>query len=183
MSEEIAVSVAGLRCEPPLGQMSISMQQSSPVSSTPASFEVTSSQKKSRPIPGGGTTLPDGDKPGDPFATLIVLAADGLLSEEPHSLPSLPASGGRALRRELPPYVGAGLERLLTLLEECERCVVVCSGGPVLSTALMQEIVRRVPGGLDSFGPGRLVEALHKERAAPGKEVDSSVQRLQKKTI
>lgn len=50
---------------------------------------------------------------------------------------------------------------------EGRRCVIICTGGQHLSQALMEAIVSKVPGGLDSFGPGRKVEALFKERAAP----------------
>ena len=106
-------------------------------------------------IVGGGTSLPPGDQPGDPWSTLFVIAGDGLLGEQPWSKVTT-----------LPPLVEKGLLMGLTMLEGC-RCVVMVTGGPHLTQALMEEVVRRVPGGIDSFGPGRAVEALFKERAAP----------------
>lgn len=36
-----------------------------------------------RSIPGGGAGLPKGDLPGDPFATLVVVLADGLVGAAP----------------------------------------------------------------------------------------------------
>ena len=104
---------------------------------------------------GGGTSLPPGDQPGDPWSTLFVVAGDGLLGEQPWSKVTT-----------LPPLVEKGLVTGLTMLEGC-RCVVMVTGGPHLTQTLMEEVVRRVPGGIDSFGPGRAVEALFKERAAP----------------
>ncbi|KAL3934046.1 MAG: hypothetical protein SGPRY_000002 [Prymnesium sp.] len=109
----------------------------------------------SRNIAGGGTYLPPGDKPGDPLATLLVIAGDCLLGRQPCSP-----------LRALPPLVEQGLSVGLKMLEG-HRCVVICTGGHHLSQSLMEAFVSRVQGGLDSFGPGRSVEALFKERAAP----------------
>jgi hypothetical protein len=114
-----------------------------------------------RSVPGGGTNLAPGDRPGDPFATIVVIAADGLVGEEPGALPPLPGGGSA-----LPASVIAGIDAGLRFLDTCTRCVVICAGGSVLTGAMMQEVVRRVPGGIDDFGPGRRVEGLHKERSA-----------------
>ncbi|KAL1510732.1 hypothetical protein AB1Y20_007021 [Prymnesium parvum] len=161
MSEELG-SASGSPLEPPLSKKrpapldeppalpSRPPAQSSPVAPVP------SLPTASRNIAGGGTHLPPGDKPGDPFATLLVIAGDCLLGSQPWS----------RLDPPLPATVEQGLERALALLEG-SRCVVICAGGPHLTQALMEAVVSRVPGGLDAFGPGRAVEALFKERAAP----------------
>lgn len=105
-------------------------------------------------IPGGGSGLATGDKPGDPFARLIVIAGDGLVGKRP-----LSALG------ELPPLASAGLDAGLAIVAGgCTRCVVMLTGGPHLGHALMTEVVRRMPDGIDAFGPGRRVEHLVKEQ-------------------
>lgn len=115
----------------------------------------TSSANK-RSVPGGGSALASGDKPGDPYAHLLVLAADGLL----------PAPPGSATAAKLPPALDAAIDTMMRLVEAAPRCVVVVTGGAA-TAALMSAIVLRMPGGLSSFGPGKHVDALLKERAAP----------------
>lgn len=67
----------------------------------------------------------------------------------------------------LPLLVDKGVEAAVSFLGAGTRCVLVCTAGHHLTQAIMEEVVTRVPGGLDSFGPGRLVEACLKERSAP----------------
>jgi hypothetical protein len=114
----------------------------------------SASGSRSRGIAGGGSALAPGDKPGDPFATLIVIAGDCLVGQQPFN--RLTA---------LPPMVDKALQTSMSLIEGT-RCVIVCAGGPHLTQAMMEACVSRVPGGLDSFGPGRRVEACFKERSA-----------------
>lgn len=106
-----------------------------------------------RSIPGGGSFLAAGDQPGDPFAQLIVIAGDGLVGKKPWS----------ALT-ELPPLASAGLDEGLKLVNSCERCVVVCTGGVHLGHQMMSESVRRMSDGIDAFGPGKRIESLLKEQ-------------------
>ena len=107
-------------------------------------------------VPGGGSALVAGDKPGDPFATLLVLPADGFVGRAP------PRAGGSTLPKPLDEALGA----MLDLVEKSPRSVAVVAGGDITSS-LMTQMVLRMPGGLDSFGPGRRVHALLKERSAP----------------
>ena len=122
-------------------------------------------------VPGGGTHLPTGDQPGDPWATLVVVLADGLMGERPppraaSSQPSIPAGRGR-----LPPPVAAGIASAVELSGAVARSLVVCGGGGgasggLIAAAMMSEVARVTPGGIDAFGPGRRIEALLKETSA-----------------
>ena len=58
------------------------------------------------------------------------------------------------------------METALELVGAAPRSVVVVAGGAITAT-LMTQMVLRLPGGLSSFGPGKRIEALLKERAAP----------------
>ena len=147
MSEELS-SIKQLAVEPPIeGESTISSALS------PTLSKKTSSAPRN--IPGGGSALAPGDKPGDPFAKLIVIAGDGLVAEQLFSrLTTMPA------------LLDEGLHTALSFLDEGSRCVVICAGGAHLTQAMMEGVVSRVPAGLDSFGPGRLVEACVKERSA-----------------
>mmetsp|Transcript_4473 Transcript_4473/g.14518 ORF Transcript_4473/g.14518 Transcript_4473/m.14518 type:complete len:213 (+) Transcript_4473:123-761(+) len=80
-------------------------------------------------VPGGGTQLPTGDQPGDPWATLVVVLADGLMGERPppraaSSQPCIPAG-----RERLPPPVAAGIASAVELSGAVARSLVVCGGG------------------------------------------------------
>ena len=154
MSEELGGLF--IRHEPPASAPAATAPTTSKPADSPATTPVV------RPIPGGGSRLAAGDKPGDPFATLVVLAADGLLGEQPFSMLKRLPTGAI----DLPVSVCEGLTRCLGLLDSGRRSVLICAGGQTLTHGLMQEAVRRMPSGLDSFGPGRHVEALLKERSA-----------------
>jgi len=122
-------------------------------------------------VPGGGTQLPTGDQPGDPWATLVVVLADGLMGERPppraaSSQPCIPAG-----RERLPPPVAAGIASAVELSGAVARSLVVCGGGGgasggLIAAAMMSEVARVTPGGIDAFGPGRRIEALLKETSA-----------------
>lgn len=117
----------------------------------------SSDSSKRKFVPGGGSALASGDKPGDPFATLVVLAADGLLGAPPK---------GGLTASTMPPLLDTALETALTLVDGAPRCVFVVTGGTV-TAPLMTQVVLRMPGGLDAFGAGKRIEALLKERSAP----------------
>ena len=116
------------------------------------SSAAASSASGKRSVPGGGSALASGDKPGDPFATLLVLAADAIL--------------GKPFTGPIPPMLNRALDAIIQLVEAAPRCVVVVAGGPSATQSLMTQIVLRMPGGLDAFGPGKRVEALLKEKSA-----------------
>jgi len=61
-------------------------------------------------IPCGGSQLPQGDQPGDPYATLIVIAGDGLIGIAPARW----APGGVA-RCALAPSIMRGIEAAVAL--------------------------------------------------------------------
>ena len=124
-----------------------------PLSSETVGPGLTSSSK--RPVPGGGSKLSSSDQPGDPYATLIVLPIDGLMGSKVYSAP-----------RPLPQAVEDALTAAVRIAGESARCVVVVSGGAIMPQACMQALVQRMPGGLDSFGRGRKIEALVKESSA-----------------
>ena len=44
-------------------------------------------------VPGGGSALASGDKPGDPYASLIVLPADALMGKAPPNAAALQKKG------------------------------------------------------------------------------------------
>lgn len=168
MSEEL-VACRQLAVEPPLvGQLASGtagcgaakeLKRAAPTPISPDAPKqprtVTEPSSSSRNIPGGGSALATGDKPGDPFATLIVIAGDCLLGKQPYSRLT-----------EIPPLLEKALCTALSFLDPASRCVVICAGGQHLTQALMEQVVSRTPRGLDSFGPGRLVEACFKERSA-----------------
>mmetsp|Transcript_7516 Transcript_7516/g.23336 ORF Transcript_7516/g.23336 Transcript_7516/m.23336 type:complete len:224 (-) Transcript_7516:1019-1690(-) len=112
-------------------------------------------------IPGGGRFLPKGDQPGQPFATLVVVVADGLVEHAPPRW----ARGGAA--DALPPQLAKGVDAAVKLTGEVQRSVVICAAGANATAAqMMTQVVARMPGGIDAFGPGRRVEALLKESSA-----------------
>ena len=161
MSEELGRhhAAAGVPLEPPT-PASAPRAPPTPAADLETPAQPPPSTKRSRLIagnPGGGSSLRTADAPGDPYATLWIVSADGLIGKQPFG----PAS-------TLPKPVDEGLNVVVRLLasDAASRSVVIVAGGPVLTQKLMQEIVLRVPGGLDSFGPGRRVEALLKERSA-----------------
>jgi hypothetical protein len=105
-------------------------------------------------IPGGGSHLPKGDQPGDPYATLIVIAADGLVSTAPPRW----SPGGIDSRAPLAPPIERGVEAAVALTGAMPRCVVVCCGGDNATAAqMMTHMVACTPGGIDAYGPGRRV--------------------------
>lgn len=142
MSEELAYehAAAGVPNEPAL-------------SPTQPVTQPVASVSKRKFVPGGGSALAKGDLPGDPFATLVVLAADAILGSAPSN-------------SKITPELDHALKAALKLIEGADRSVAIVAGGNISST-LMTEVVLRMPGGLDSFGPGRRVQALLKERSAP----------------
>ena len=159
MSEELGYSHAakGIPKEPERGQASSSQEPpQSQISPTPPRSQPVDggSATKRKFVPGGGSALAAGDKPGDPFASLIVLPADLMLG-------TAPKVGG-----PLGPVLDGAFEQALRLVEAVPRCVVVTAGGAI-TTAMMTQLVLRMPGGIDSFGPGKRVESLLKERSAP----------------
>eukprot|EP00966_Prymnesium_polylepis_P184757 4282036-Prymnesium_polylepis.1 len=180
MSEELC-SAAGLPLEPSKASTASSAPangSSAPAKQRPPPIEASASgslnagisptaSRTHAPLPsrdnsrlniaGGGTNLPPGDKPGDPYAILLVIQGDCLLGDQPWS---------RLSQSSLPPLVRKALAAGLAMIEG-QRCVVITTGGPLLTQALMEAVVSGVPGGLDSFGPGRAVEALFKEHSAP----------------
>lgn len=160
MSEELGYehAAAGLPVEPDSdGQPSHSNLSPTPPrprdKPTFADAAAAGSSSSKRNVPGGGSSLASGDKPGDPFASLIVLAADGVLSMPP-------SRGG------FPSAIDGALDAALELVEAAPRSVVVVAGGAA-TTELMTKVVLKMPGGLSSFGPGKRVEALLKEASAP----------------
>ena len=128
-----------------------------PAAASSQSAESSSATPKPNPkrLPGGGSNLATGDKPGDPFACLIVLAIDGLLAKKLYRAPET-----------MPPAVDAALSACVSIVKSSSRCVVVISGGSVMPQSCMRAFVERMPGGLDSFGRGRQIEVLVKETAA-----------------
>ena len=103
-------------------------------------------------IPGGGRFLPKGDQPGQPFATLVVVVADGLVEHAPPRW----ARGGAA--DALPPQLAKGVDAAVKLTGEVQRSVVICAAGANATAAqMMTQVVARMPGGIDAFGPGRRV--------------------------
>ena len=106
-------------------------------------------------VPGGGLHVSKRDMPGDPYATLCIIATDWLLAKKVYSAP-----------RPVPSAIDAALAAALKEVEACGRCVLVVSGGSVMPQACMQDVVKRMPGGLDSFGRGRPVEVMVKEPSA-----------------
>ena len=149
MSEELGPSRGGARAFTAL--------LPPPVAASSQSAASSSATPKPTPkrLPGGGSNLVTGDKPGDPFACLIVLAIDGLLTKKLYRAPET-----------MPPAVDAALSTCVSIVKSSSRCVVVLSGGSVMPQLCMQAFVERMPGGLDSFGRGRLIEVLVKETAA-----------------
>ena len=151
MSEELSRDhrAAGEPVEP--------TQASANLSPTPiATQESKSSQNRwSVGLPGGGANRSTSDQPGDPYATLIVLCIDGLTATKAYSAP-----------HELPAAVEAGIDATVTTIHESTRCVVAVNGGQAIPQKCMQALVHRMPGGLDSFGRGRQIEALVKEPSA-----------------
>ena len=143
MSEELAYehAAAGVPNEPAL-------------SPTQPVTQPVASVSKRKFVPGGGSALAKGDLPGDPFATLVVLAADAILGSAPSN-------------SKITPELDHALKAALKLIESADRSVAIVAGGNISSSTLMTEVVLRMPGGLDSFGPGRRVQALLKERSAP----------------
>ena len=146
MSEELSRehAAAGVPNEPPISP--------EPPGKHPALPLPSASKRKF--VPGGGSTLAQGDLPGDKFATLVVLPADAIVGDAPPST------------SKLSPEIDIALKEAIKLIEGAERSVAIVAGGN-LSSTLMTEVVLRMPGGLDSFGPGRRVQALLKERSAP----------------
>ena len=67
----------------------------------------------------------------------------------------------------LPVGLDRALERALQLIGDASRSVMIVTGDTATTNLLMMEAVRRSPGGLDDFGPGKRCEALLKERSAP----------------
>ena len=154
MSEELGREHAGAGrpIEP------VTSSSSSPVATSAHKRTWEGSAKKasdSSSRPGGGSKLSQADQPGDPYATLIVLDLAGLVPKKLYSAP-----------RPLPASIDEGLGRVAQSVLANERSVVVVSGGSAGPQACMQELVLRLPGGLDSFGRGRKVEVLVKEAAS-----------------
>ena len=145
----------------------------SPAPATPGTdaAQPSNAQSNKRPrttqpknVPGGGSALASGDKPGDPFATLFIVATDGCLGK-------LPSGGGlSATSLKSDPglrTLDTAISRALELVSQASRSVLVVTGDTLASNFLMMETVRRMEGGLDAFGPGKRCEALLKERSAP----------------
>ena len=145
MSEELAHSL--IPSEPP----EVTVPSSPPPSKSPPPSRVLPAS-----IAGGGSCLPVGDQPGDPFADLIVIATDGLIGDQ----------FCKARPGNMPEPIDAALTAALALVDKAKRSVVVIRGSGAMTQACMTEVVLRTPGGLDSFGPGRKVERIVKEQGA-----------------
>ena len=129
--------------------------QVSPTPPRPTEAAASSaSGSRRRFVPGGGSALASGDKPGDPFAMLVVVAADVVVGKAPRT-------GG-----PFPAPLASALDVTLRQVEAAPRSVVVVAGGRVTSS-LMSQMVLRMPGGLSSFGPGKHIQAMLQERSAP----------------
>ena len=113
----------------------------SQISPTPTgaapSFSTASAESaggKRKFVPGGGSQLAKGDQPGDPFAWLVILAADLIVGTSPNKNSLKGPSGG------VPASLEAALRKVNDLVTKAPRSVVVVAGGEV-TTALMTQLV------------------------------------------
>ena len=125
MSEELDYkhAAAGVPNEPTASPITIA---------APSAATAPSSSTKRKFVPGGGSALAKGDKPGDPFATLVVLPADNIVGAK------LSASS------KFPSRLDDALTTTLGLVENASRSVAIVAGGDV-STAMMSQMGARVP--------------------------------------
>ena len=131
----------------------------STANSTPTAATRTASDPDSRrlaaalprSIPGGGSFLPK--RESSDLAELIIIHGDLLVAAAPSRT-----------EKVLPPLVKEAVAAALARIESHpKKRVICCTGGAALTHLMAEECVRTV--GLDSFGPGRKVDILLKERS------------------
>ena len=147
---------AGEPAAAPAAASSSSLQPSTPTAATRTASDPDSRRLAAalpRSIPGGGSFLPK--RESSDLAELIIIHGDLLVAAAPSRT-----------EKVLPPLVKEAVAAALARIESHpKKRVICCTGGAALTHLMAEECVRTV--GLDSFGPGRAVEALFKERAAP----------------
>ena len=136
----------------PAAASSSSLQPSTPTAATPASDRLARlAAALPRSIPGGGSFLPK--RESSDLAELIIIHGDLLVAAAPSRT-----------EKVLPPLVKEAVAAALARIESHpKKRVICCTGGAALTHLMAEECVRSV--GLDSFGPGRKVDILLKERS------------------
>ena len=145
---------AGEPVAAPAAASSSSLQPSTPTAATRTASDPDSRRLAAalpRSIPGGGSFLPK--RESSDLAELIIIHGDLLVAAAPSRT-----------EKVLPPLVKEAVAAALARIESHpKKRVICCTGGAALTHLMAEECVRSV--GLDSFGPGRKVDILLKERS------------------
>ena len=145
---------AGEPAAAPAAASSSSLQPSTPTAATRTASDPDSRRLAAalpRSIPGGGSFLPK--RESSDLAELIIIHGDLLVAAAPSRT-----------EKVLPPLVKEAVAAALARIESHpKKRVICCTGGAALTHLMAEECVRSV--GLDSFGPGRKVDILLKERS------------------
>ena len=145
---------AGEPAAAPAAASSSSLQPSTPTAATRTASDPDSRRLAAalpRSIPGGGSFLPK--RESSDLAELIIIHGDLLVAAAPSRT-----------EKALPPLVKEAVAAALARIESHpKKRVICCTGGAALTHLMAEECVRTV--GLDSFGPGRKVDILLKERS------------------
>ena len=145
---------AGEPAAAPAAASSSSLQPSTPTAATRTASNPDSRRLAAalpRSIPGGGSFLPK--RESSDLAELIIIHGDLLVAAAPSRT-----------EKVLPPLVKEAVAAALARIESHpKKRVICCTGGAALTHLMAEECVRTV--GLDSFGPGRKVDILLKERS------------------
>ena len=145
---------AGEPAAAPAAASSSSLQPSTPTAATRTASDPDSRRLAAalpRSIPGGGSFLPK--RESSDLAELIIIHGDLLVAAAPSRT-----------EKVLPPLVKEAVAAALARIESHpKKRVICCTGGAALTHLMAEECVRTV--GLDSFGPGRKVDILLKERS------------------
>ena len=145
---------AGEPAAAPAAASSSSLQPSTPTAATRTASDPDSRRLAAalpRSIPGGGSLLPN--RESSDLAELIIILCDLLVAAAPSRT-----------EKVLPPLVKEAVAAALARIESHpKKRVICCTGGAALTHLMAEECVRTV--GLDSFGPGRKVDILLKERS------------------
>ena len=145
---------AGAPAAAPAAASSSSLQPSTPTAATRTASDPDSRRLAAalpRSIPGGGSFLPK--RESSDLAELIIIHGDLLVAAAPSRT-----------EKVLPPLVKEAVAAALARIESHpKKRVICCTGGAALTHLMAEECVRTV--GLDSFGPGRKVDILLKERS------------------
>lgn len=145
---------AGEPAAAPAAASSSSLQPSTPTAAARTASDPDSRRLAAalpRSIPGGGSFLPK--RESSDLAELIIIHGDLLVAAAPSRT-----------EKVLPPLVKEAVAAALARIESHpKKRVICCTGGAALTHLMAEECVRTV--GLDSFGPGRKVDILLKERS------------------